>query len=79
MTTPLIRTILERFNLCSDTHKQYKLKLLNKFIEANKHLAPQGSVEWLIERGYSIGGSEMSIITKENPYQKIDGLVQIKL
>ena len=63
----------------SEYYKKYKLFLLNEFINKNKNLAPQGSEEWHKTRKYSIGGSEMAIITGENPYQKLDSLVAGKI
>jgi hypothetical protein len=78
MMQKLTTTILKEIDLCSKIHKNYKNLLLNRLIEANKHLAPQGSDEWLAIRKYSIGGSEMSTVTKDNPFQGIDNLVAIK-
>ena len=55
-----------------------KLEVLNEFIEKNKHLPVQGSPAWLADRVYSIGGSEMSTITGENPYSNIEKLIALK-
>lgn len=52
-----------------------KVKELNEFIEDNKHLPPQGSEQWLRDRKFTIGGSEMSTITGDNPYKNIKSLI----
>lgn len=70
--------ILKSMNLCSDIYKNYKTNILQQLIDENKDLAPQGSPEWLAIREYNIGGSEMSIITGENCFSKIDSLVAQK-
>lgn len=75
----LKRQILQNDNLCSNIYKQYKTNLLNNLINQNTDLAPQGSPEWLDIRTYTIGGSEMSVITGDNPYSKIDNLVAQKV
>jgi hypothetical protein len=75
----LTRQILQNINLCSTIHKQHKTNILNKLINKNVDLAPQGSDEWLAVRKYTIGGSEMSIITGDNPYSKLDNLVAQKV
>lgn len=67
------------WDLTAPIYKNYKHHLLNKLIQENKDLAPQGSAEWLAGRTYNIGGSEFSVITKENPYSKIDNLVAHKV
>lgn len=58
--------------------KQYKNNVLCKFIHDNKDLAIQGSSEWLSSRKLYIGGSEMSVISGDNIYSKIDNLVAQK-
>ena len=58
--------------------KNYKVNTLKEFILKNSDLAPQGSAQWLSDRQYIIGGSEMSIITGDNPYSAIDRLVTQK-
>ena len=73
------KNILKQVKLDSPLYESYKKRILNKFIEHNKHLAIQGSNEWLAGRTYNIGGSEMSVITGENPYSSIDNLVANKL
>jgi hypothetical protein len=71
--------ILRTIDLASPIHKNYKLRILNEFIEKNKDLAPQGSPEWLAERQHSVGGSEMAVVAGVNPYQKADRLVAQKV
>lgn len=71
--------ILRNINLCSDIHKQHKNNILQRLIDQNKDLAPQGSPEWLAIREYSIGGSEVSIITGDNCFSKLDSLVAQKV
>jgi hypothetical protein len=71
--------ILYNVNLCSSIFNNYKLKILDKLIDDNKDLAEQGSDEWLSIRKYTIGGSEMSTITGDNPYSKLDSLVSQKI
>ena len=70
--------ILKNINFESKVYETYKHEILNEFIEKNKHLAVQGSPAWLADRVYSIGGSEMSTITGENPYSNIEKLVALK-
>jgi hypothetical protein len=71
--------ILQNINLCSIIHKTYKLNILNKLLNQNKDLAPQGSPEWLADRIYNIGGSEMATITGDNCFSSIDQLVSQKV
>jgi hypothetical protein len=77
--TKLNRQILKNINLCSSIHKQHKTNILQTLIEQNKDLAPQGSQEWLTIRECSIGGSEMSIITGDNCFSKLDSLIAQKI
>ena len=56
-----------------------KKQVLLKFIESNKHLPEQGSEQWLLSRGETIGGSEISTILGVNPYQTIKKLINQKL
>lgn len=53
-----------------------KMQELDDFIEQNKHLPAQGTEQWLRDRKFTIGGSEMSVITGDNPYKKIRGLIE---
>ena len=71
--------ILKNIDLSSDIYKHHKNNILFNLIKKNIDLAPQGSPEWLAIRETSIGGSEMSVITGDNPYQKLDTLVAQKL
>jgi hypothetical protein len=73
------KQIVKSSNLCSAVHKTHKTKLLNILLEQNQDLAPQGSEEWLAMREFNIGGSEMSVMTGENPYSSIDDLVAQKI
>lgn len=75
----LKNNILKNINLCSDIHKRHKYNILQKLINQNVDLAAQGSPEWLAIREYSIGGSEMSIITGDNCFSKLDSLVAQKV
>ena len=63
----------------SKIHKSHKMNILKKLIDCNKNLAKQGSLEWLASRKYNIGGSEMSVLTGDNPFMKIDQLVAQKV
>lgn len=74
----LTESVISNINLGSKIHKNYKNAILNEFLEKNKDLAPQGSVEWLADRRFNIGGSEMSTITGDNCYCKLDQLVAQK-
>ncbi len=56
-----------------------KKHVLDNFIEDNKFLPKQGSPEWLENRQYTIGGSEIATIEGLNPYQSIKDLVKTKL
>jgi hypothetical protein len=75
----LFKEMIKKINLTSPLHKQHKEEILNKFINNNMNLAPQGSIEWHAIRKYNIGGSEMAVITGDNPYQKIDNLIAQKI
>lgn len=77
--TPLKKQIIRHINLCSDMHKNYKHNSLSKLLNANQNLAPQGSTEWLAMREYNIGGSEMSVITGDNPYSSLETLIAQKI
>lgn len=56
-----------------------KKQILLEFIELNKFLPEQGSVEWLESRLETIGGSEISTILGLNPYQTIKNLINQKI
>lgn len=71
--------ILKNINLSSEIHKQHKINILKHLINQNKDLAPQGSQEWLEIRKYTIGGSEISTITGDNCFSKLDNLVAQKI
>jgi hypothetical protein len=53
-----------------------KQELLKDFINKFKYLPSQGSKEWLQDRKFKIGGSEMGTIAGHNPYKNIRGLVE---
>lgn len=53
-----------------------KESLLNEFISKFKHLPAQRSKQWLEDRKYSIGGSEMGVIAGVNPYKNIRELIE---
>ena len=53
-----------------------KKKLLHEFINRFKDLPAQRSKQWLSDRKFSIGGSEMSTIVGYNPYKNIRGLIE---
>ena len=48
---------------------------LNAFIEENKNLPSQGTKEWLDNKKYKIGGSEIATILNLNPYQSTNDLI----
>ena len=75
----LKQKILKNINLCSDIHKRHKINILNHLLYQNKDLAPQGSPEWLAIRNFTIGGSEISTITGDNCYNKLENLVAQKV
>lgn len=77
--TTIREQVLQNINLCSYIHKTHKKNILDKLLNMNKDLATQGSAAWLADRVYNIGGSEMSTITGDNPYSKIDKLVAQKI
>jgi hypothetical protein len=70
---------LRNVNLCSNSHKNYKISILQKLIGKNQHLAPQGSKEWLDMRVFNIGGSEMATITGDNGFSTMEQLVAQKV
>jgi hypothetical protein len=75
----LIAKCLRNVNLCSTSHKNYKIDILKKFINKNQHLAPQGSQEWLDMRVFNIGGSEMATITGDNGFSTMEQLIAQKV
>jgi len=75
----MLTLILSKFNLYSVVHYKHNLKILKHLLDANKNLAEQGSDDWLAIRKYTIGGSEMSTITGDNPYSKLEDLVSQKV
>ena len=56
-----------------------KEQQLIAFINAHKYLPSQGSRKWLEDRKFNIGGSEMAIITGQNPYNTIKNLIETHL
>ena len=58
--------------------KSIKKRTLLEFLDENKHLPEQGSIEWLKSRSYTIGGSEISTILNINKYQSIKQLISQK-
>ena len=59
--------------------KKNKDYVLNSFVYNHKDLPKQGSKEWLDNKKFVIGGSEISIILNKNPYQKTADLVKSHL
>jgi hypothetical protein len=55
------------------TSKQERLRL---FIEKHKDLPEQRSEQWLKDRKFNIGGSEMSVMTGQSPYKTVRGLIE---
>lgn len=53
-----------------------KSQLLIDFINKFKYLPAQRSKQWLQNRKFSIGGSEMGTIAGHNPYKDLRGLVE---
>ena len=59
-----------------NTKPSEKELLLQAFIASHRNLPAQRSAEWLADRRYTIGGSEMGTIANENPYGDIRGLIE---
>lgn len=57
----------------------HKEQILKEFLEKNKYLPKQGSIEWLNSRLETIGGSEISTVLGLNPYQDVKKLLNQKL
>jgi hypothetical protein len=53
-----------------------KQDILDSFINKYEGLPKQGSAEWLKNRTYRIGGSEIATVLNKNPYQKVKALLQ---
>jgi hypothetical protein len=53
-------------------------KLVNDFIDANKHRAKQGSAQWTAEREGALGGSDLANYLRANPYKTIDAALMEK-
>ncbi len=62
-----------------DEELRTKTLQLEDFIEKNNHLSIQGSKDWLNERRFSIGGSEIATIIGKNKYSSIENLVAQKI
>ena len=56
-----------------------KKKTLLNFLYQHNNLPKQGSKEWLENRKFTIGGSEMAVITGDNPFGTIKDLIKTKL
>lgn len=56
-----------------------KLIILKNFINKNKDLAVQGSEQWLTERQYIVGGSEVASVIGKNPFSSLQGLIAQKV
>jgi predicted phage-related endonuclease len=67
----LLVNIINKFKIM----KSVKKRTLFEFLEQNKHLPEQGSIEWLKSRSETIGGSEISTILNINKYQSIKQLI----
>ena len=57
----------------------FKKNILEAYVKEFALLPKQGSIEWIENRMETIGGSEMSIITGENPYSSMADLVAGKV
>lgn len=53
-----------------------KQQILDEYVKKYSNLASQGSKAWLDGRKFSIGGSEMSIITGDSPYKSVRALIE---
>lgn len=56
-----------------------KIQELKDFIDRYKYLPEQRSEQWLKDRRYSIGGSEIATVLRINKYQIIKDLIKQKL
>lgn len=56
-----------------------KRQILEKFIKEHSHLSEQGSKEWLEERQFVIGGSEIATVIGKNRFSTIQDLVSRKI
>jgi hypothetical protein len=56
--------------------EKIKEKTLTDFVKKWEHLPPQRSSQWLADRKFTIGGSEMGTITGYNPFKNIRGLIE---
>jgi hypothetical protein len=74
-----IAHVIKCMKLDSELHKTHKNTILNRLINDNINLAPQGSDEWLALREYNIGGSEMATITGDSGFSSIDKLIAQKI
>jgi hypothetical protein len=53
-----------------------KQKILDDFVAKWSNLPPQRSPQWLADRTYSIGASEMGTVLNFNPYQNVRELIE---
>jgi predicted phage-related endonuclease len=54
-------------------------KIIKEFVEIHKHLAVQGSKEWLLERVATIGGSEIAAVLGKNKYMNLQNFFAQKI
>jgi len=54
-------------------------EVLNEFLAEYKDLPAQRSEQWLLDRKYTIGGSEISTVANKNPFSSIRDLVELHI
>jgi len=60
------------------SERKHKEKLLAEFVERHSHLPKQGSEQWLFDRTFTIGGSEIATVIGKNKYSNLSNLVALK-
>lgn len=70
---------LKMVKLDSPPFLDVKKRQLSELIRKNAHLPDQGTDEWLAVRRFSIGGSEIAVITRDNRFSNIKKLIAGKV
>ncbi len=61
------------------TQYKEKINIIKNFISKNENLPKQGSKQWLVDKQFTIGGSEIAVITGQSAFSNIHSLVAQKV
>lgn len=63
----------------SNSNTMNRQLILQEFLEKYKNLPKQGSEEWLSQRKFTVGGSQIATIMGINKYENIKGFIKTKM